>query len=93
MEQNNSEAECFLVSHEISHILENPKVHYNVGFEVIIDYKEYTQSSWLKVASISQLTVSRVSRQCGILNISQRYRPPKPVKGIALLCGDAVCFL
>jgi hypothetical protein len=34
---------------------------------------------------ISQLTVSRLSRQCGILNISQPYRPPRPVMGIALL--------
>jgi hypothetical protein len=38
-----------------------------------------------QVACISQLTVSRLSRQCGILNISQPYRPPRPVKGIALL--------
>jgi hypothetical protein len=29
--------------------------------------------------------VSRLSRQCGILNISQFYRPPWPVTGIALL--------
>jgi hypothetical protein len=32
----------------------------------------------LQVASISQLTVSRLSRQCEILNISQPYRPPRP---------------
>jgi hypothetical protein len=29
--------------------------------------------------------VSRLSRQCGILNISQPYRPPLPVTGTALL--------
>jgi hypothetical protein len=28
--------------------------------------------------------MSRLSRQCGIFNISQTYRPPWPVTGIAL---------
>jgi hypothetical protein len=30
-------------------------------------------------------SVSRLSRQCGILNISQSYRPPLPVTGSVLL--------
>jgi hypothetical protein len=34
--------------------------------------------------------VSRLTRQCGILNISQPYRPPRPVTGIALLL---LCFI
>jgi hypothetical protein len=33
----------------------------------------------------SSPSVSRLSRQCGILNISQPYRPPWPIMGIALL--------
>jgi hypothetical protein len=36
-------------------------------------------------------TVSRLSGQCGILNISQPYRPPRPVTGIALLYLVYVC--
>jgi hypothetical protein len=38
-------------------------------------------------------SVRRLSGQCMILNISQPYRPPLPVTGIALLYGDGVCFL
>jgi hypothetical protein len=44
----------------------------------------------LKLLQTFSSSVSRLSRQCGILNISQPYRPPQPVTGIALLYGDGV---
>jgi hypothetical protein len=33
-------------------------------------------------------SVRRSSRYCGILNISEPYRPPRPVKGIAFTLLD-----
>jgi hypothetical protein len=34
-------------------------------------------------------SMSRLSRQYGILNISEPYRPPRPVTGIALLFSSS----
>jgi hypothetical protein len=43
--------------------------------------------------SVLPLSVSRMSRQCWIINTSQHYRTSRPVTGIALLYGDGTCFL
>jgi hypothetical protein len=37
------------------------------------------------VCGADNLSMSRFSRQCGILNISQPYRPPRSVTEITLL--------
>jgi hypothetical protein len=34
-----------------------------------------------------------MSTQCANLDVSQPYKPPRRVTGIALLYGDGVCFL
>jgi hypothetical protein len=36
-------------------------------------------------------SVSRLSRQCGILNVSHPYRSPEPVTGITLLSSSSEC--
>jgi hypothetical protein len=37
------------------------------------------------VLTTLSLSMSQLSKQCGILSITQPYRPPRPVTGIALL--------
>jgi hypothetical protein len=51
----------------------------------VLPVRNELDCKYCKVTSISQLTVSQLSRQCEILNISQPYRPPRPVTRIALL--------
>jgi hypothetical protein len=49
-----------------------------------------------KVLTALPPSVSRLSRQCGILNISQAYRPSRPVTGTAFtffIAGIASCNL
>jgi hypothetical protein len=41
--------------------------------------------AWQRVMLTFPPSVSRLSRHCGILNISQLHRPPRPVMGRALL--------
>jgi hypothetical protein len=48
---------------------------------------------WCIGLTILPPSVSRPSRQCGILNISQPYRPPRPAMGIALLLLFAMVYL
>jgi hypothetical protein len=101
------EAQCVLLEGELDVIqdmissLQQPKLTNTSSFltagKVCSDILSAcfwgVEHGWCKGLTILPPSVGRLSKQCGILNISHLYRPPQPVTGIALLYGDGVCFL
>jgi hypothetical protein len=79
---------------EEKYFLTSENKYYNTSQETFTRYD--THGNWEDAAShlkamltcashIFNILHYQLSGQCGILNISQPYRPPKPVMGIALL--------
>jgi hypothetical protein len=77
----------------LEHLL---KTNANANFSYVLTAKEATATKWMRGTYHPHLqgrlklvilppSMSQLSGQCGIFNISQPYRPPRPVMGIALI--------